>query len=488
MPVLTEPEWLGRKDSPDGRWVVHECEPVRGAPATSVIGKEMHIPTGDNQYERVIRAHEMMHAKVSPGDDWDKWIARGMASKRAMVACEELRVNLLIGKAGFDPMVLSDGSETASGEKIAQHGTWADVVYATIAYSNSGGLKPFLNGVRRHKRDWGKALVAISKKAVKQMENDYRFGFLASTEAHKRTGLNPYGFSCTERLAEWVDRVASLKPEKEEEQEKEKSESRESSSGSSSTSESRQAGGSGKTETDMVNAVKKIEMNTDTTVPTWSELVMERLPMPKQTRGNIGKKRVASNVGRSPRRLHRLMTDPEKRVFDKVSRGMGGIVVIDASGSMHFSKDHIRLIVEASPGATVVAYSDMDNGAGAPNAWVLAENGKMVEELPNTGAGNGVDFPMLEWAVKRRKRSSEPIVWVTDGAVCGPTGGFHNMLAMQCINYCKKNRIAVIPNVGEALTELARMRAGNRARRKWGYYLRDAYRMSMGERLQDDEV
>ncbi len=64
MPVLTEPEWLGRKDSPDGRWVVHECEPVRGAPATSVIGKEMHIPTGDNQYERVIRAHEMMHAKV----------------------------------------------------------------------------------------------------------------------------------------------------------------------------------------------------------------------------------------------------------------------------------------------------------------------------------------------------------------------------------------------------------------------------------------
>lgn len=211
--------------------------------------------------------------------------------------------------------------------------------------------------------------------------------------------------------------------------------------------------------------------------------------MPIQTKGNLGKTKRASNVGKSPRRIHRYMTDPERRIFDNKKRGMGGVVVIDCSGSMSLSHEQVRLMVESSPGATVIAYSDMDNCNGKPNSWVLADRGRMVEELPEMGAGNGVDFPALEWAVKRRQHSTAPVVWVTDGGVCGPNQGFSKLLANQCTSYCKEKRIIVVPHAEEAIETLNRLKAGRTARRQWPYMLREAWNSkNNGNSLVDDEI
>ena len=489
--IYAEPEWLGRNDTTNGRWLVTECNPRRGEPMTAIAERIMKVPVMDTDQARVIRAHEMMHAKVSPlGDSFEKWIARGLASEKAMTAVEELRVNFLIQQAGFDAKNhLADGGETADGERIANTEDWHSAVHMAIITAGTASNKLFLNGMRRHNRKWGEALADISKRAVKEMMKAYKTNTLASTSICSSSGLYPFGFSHTERIAEWVDRLASIAPEEliEDDAEDESDADGESEETEGKEGESTKAvhsnKGRGRPKKGTGKRLSGITPEESSRrIPSWAELSIGSVAMPLATKGNIGKKRVASNIGRSPRRMHRLITDPQMRVFDKVTRGSGGVVVIDASGSMNFSHEQIRKIVENAPGATVISYSEM-GGKGTPNAYILANKGRMVKDLPQQGSGNGVDFPALEWAVKNRQRSNSPIIWVTDGGVCGTNSGFSNILAMQCINFCKKNNIVVVPYVDEAITELRKMKNGGKAESRYPDMLRTAWRESIGTEL-----
>jgi hypothetical protein len=488
--IYAEPEWLGRNDADNGRWVVSECNPRRGEPMTAIAERIMRVPVMNTELARVIRAHEMMHAKVSPlGDSFQQWIQRGIATEKAMTVVEELRVNFLIQQQGFDAKNhLADGGETADGERIANTNDWQSAVHTAIATAGTASSKLFLNGIRRHNRMWGESLADISKRAVKEMQKAYKYGTLASTKVDANTGLFPYGFSHTERIAEWVDRLASISPE--ELHEEEEGESQEGAEGESEEGKEGESvkiahsnKGRGRPKKGTGKRLTTITPGEITSrIPTWAELKIGKLAMPLATKGNIGKKRTASNIGRSPRRMHRLITDPQMRVFDKVTRGSGGVVVIDASGSMNFTHEQIRKIVENAPGATVLSYSEM-NGKDTPNAYVLADKGRMVKDLPTQGSGNGVDFPALEWAVKNRQRSNSPIIWVTDGGVCGTNSGFHNSLAMQCINFCKKHNIVVVPFVEEAISELRKMKNGGKPESQYPAMLRIAWQESIGTEL-----
>lgn len=493
--IFTEPEMLGRQDAEHGQWEIEECMPRRGVPATSITARKMLVPTQDTELSRAIRAHEMMHAKVSPGADFEKWIARRIATEASLIVAEELRVNYLCRKAGFAvDEHLTDEGETADGERLASTNDWAGAVRMAIATAGTASNKPFLNGIRRHNRLWGKALLDISKRAVKEMEKFHRTGRLASTEIHSRTGITPYGFFFTEKIAEWVDRLAGMEPPQEQEEVNESSSDDAGEVGDEEgvKTEKRAHSNIGVQKPSSDKQLQRIKSITPDSmrggVPYWGNLVIEKLPMPIRTKGNLGKVRTASNVGRSPRRMHRYMTDPERRIFDHKRRGMGGVVVIDASGSMALSHSDVRLIVEESPGATVIAYTDKDNGAGGPNAWILADRGRMVDELPEVGCGNGVDFPALEWAVKHRQHSSAPILWVTDGGVCGPTQGFSNLLANQCTQFCKEKRIIVVPDTDSAVKALHELRAGRTTKRRWPAMLSHAWEQATGNKLADDEL
>lgn len=485
--IYAEPEWLGRKDTENGRWVVSECNPRRGEPMTAITERIMKVPVMDTELARVIRAHELMHAKVSPiGSSYQQWIDRGIATDKAMTAVEELRVNFLIQQAGFDAKShLADGGETADGERVANTNDWQSAVHMAIATAGTASNKLFLNGVRRHNRQWGESLADISKRAVKEMMKAYKTRTLASTDIDKGTGLFPYGFSHTERIAEWIDRLASISPEEFQEDAEGESQSGEGEADESNgepTKASHSNKGRGRPKKGTGKRLTGITPNEHSgRIPSWAELNIGTLTMPLATKGNIGKKRTASNIGRSPRRMHRLITDPQMRVFDKVTRGSGGVVVIDASGSMNFNHEQIRKIVENAPGATVISYSEL--GGDKPNAYILADKGRMVKDLPTQGCGNGVDFPALEWAVKNRQRSNSPIIWVTDGGVCGTNSGFHNSLAMQCINFCKKNNIVVVPFVDEAITELRKMKNGGKPESRYPAMLRNAWKESIGTEL-----
>ena len=484
MRHIAEPEWLGRNDAEHGAWQVEDCEPRRGIPATSIVERKMLAPAHDTDQARVIRAHEMMHAKVSPAGEWEQWQNRKIASIQAMVACEELRVNLLCDRAGFDVKNhLSDGGETADGERLACTDDWKTAVHMAVATAGTASNKLYLNGIRRHNRLWGSALADISKRAVKEMNKAGRR--LSSTEVHSTTGLAPFGFIFTEKLAEWVDRLAGMEPPSEDESESndDSSISTEGDDKESKREHSNVANVKVK-ETTFREKLKTITPDRmDGNVPYWGELVIEKLPLPIIAKGNLGKKKTASNVGRSPRRIHRYMTDPQKRIFDNKRRGMGGVVCVDASGSMSLSQNDVRRILEASPGATVIAYSDIRKDS--PNAWILADKGRMVDEMPEMGQGNGVDFPALEWAVKRRQHSTAPVIWMTDGGVCGPNQGFSELLANQCTAFCLEKKIHLTEDAEATIALLGALSKGMTIpKTRFPYMLKHAWE-SRGGKLPD---
>ena len=96
------PEMLGRRDTELGKWSIDTCAPVRGLPMTNIVDKVMIVPVNDGEVERCIRAHEMIHAKVSPANEMKSWVEREIATRTALMMVEEARVNFLAQRAGFD--------------------------------------------------------------------------------------------------------------------------------------------------------------------------------------------------------------------------------------------------------------------------------------------------------------------------------------------------------------------------------------------------
>lgn len=482
------PEMLGRRDTTNGQWVIDACAPTRGNPYTDIVGRKMVVPVSPEETERCIRAHEMMHARVSPAEDFAKWVERGIASETAMRSVEELRVNYLIQKAGFDPKThLADGSETQAGERTAQRGDWAGAVYTAVGFANSAGLKGFLTGIRRHNSEWGDILRQIVKQIEKEIVKSDKAGTLARTDVDPRTGLAPLGFTEVERLAELVDRLANPpQPEEEPEQEEDK-EGREQES-TTNDGGAKRKGANGNPAPVSKEDVKKAKpaknsMGRNNIAPQWANLKVKKLPLTRHANGGMGRKRRATNIGRNPRRIGRMLVDPERRIFDASKKGNGGVVLIDGSGSMALSTQDIVRIVESAPGATVAVYST-DSANVKDNLLILAEKGRMVETLPERHGGNGVDAPALKWAIEQRQHANAPVVFITDGQVHGIAYGYTDLLAMDCINTVLKHRVIVRRNVAEGVEALNEIKAGRKPKRWFPHCWKYTYRNLTGKELK----
>ena len=469
------PELLSRPDVPVGEWSVSDCAPTRGVPHTVISKRKLVAPQGMDSLSVAVRAHEMVHAKVSP-QDLTPWVERGHASQESLTACEEARVNFLATKAGFVMTDLADGSEASTGERLVATNDWEGAVRMAVATLGSKAHKDFLKGVRRHNKVWASVLADVGKRTTRELKkHSMRRGHrgLASTDEDD-DGLLPYGFLYTEMLARWVDELCGHNPNDDDD---ENNDDGDDGDGEETTTNATRKDGKNKDDDKDKQNEKVAESRrikpTDSPIPAWCEMVLETCPMPVVLNGSMGRRRVASNSGRSPRRMNRYLTDPYKRVFDHTIRGKGGIVVIDCSGSTRITNEQVREIMANSPSATVVVYTVLnfqrnENGELPPNAWVVASNGRMADEMPfEYGSANAVDLPVMRWAVANRKRR-EPIVWVTDGGVSGMYDSFHSSLNVEALEFVKRHGIIVAGNVGSALDKLTQLRNGQRPTNDYG--------------------
>lgn len=429
------PEFLSRHDIEGSSWTVEAGTPTRGDAWTDLTAHRMRVPVGDIEAHRIIRLHEMMHAKVSPSRmdvafDYDPDVPTDL-----IVAGEEVRVNMLVREIGGDLDLLRDGSERLSGERIGQVGTeaWNSAVASILAMAGTKACNDYINGIAKSNPEMAAAARKVHSKIKswhKKATKGRNTQWLGSTRDYE--GL-PIGFvRYTIPLAKYAAQFLIHETSEDEDD------------GAISDAIGDRVRGGG--------------------TPRFAPMILADIALPERVNGRIGRRRVASQTGKNPRRMNRMLTDPQQRVFDRRVRGKGGIIVIDQSGSMRLSHDDIWKMIEHAPACVIIGYSHQSGSTTVPNVWKIADRGRVCrrEDLPDGNGGNGVDGPALRYAVKQR-RYNEPIIWVCDGIVTdGENDRSYVHLDRECADLVVRHGIHMVPNVTTAIEALASAERGER--------------------------
>ncbi len=198
----------------------------------------------------------------------------------------------------------------------------------------------------------------------------------------------------------------------------------------------------------------------------WELAIVAKPELSVSHTGLIGRRVKAAKEGKYIRDLGRIISDPEQRVFGRKTRALGGVVVVDCSGSMSLTDEEMKAIMRSSAGCTVIAYSAGGSGTkGEPNIWLVARRGRQVRDLPAFPGGNGVDGPALEYGLSFRTHNA-PVVWISDTMVTGESGYNQARLRAWCLRLCRLNNIYIAPNCEQATELLRKLQAGQRVNYK----------------------
>lgn len=430
------PEFITRRDIEPRAWTVEEGAPVRGDAWTEMRVAKMRVPFGADETSRVVRAHELMHAKVSPisSEAMGEASVANSVSMESLISAEEFRVNMLVSNQGFDIDALCDGSESQTGKIIGQNKDWNSMVKFMSAIAGTKAGANFLRGLKTTSPEMEAEAREIQKAMNKYFRNAKKRGipYIANTTLADN-GL-PRGFNdFTIPLARMIESL--LKP-------------------ASADGEPDEFGN------DELPKVKNIAKGGS---GFFARLIEKQVPKNHHIDGKLGRKRIATNIGRNPRRINRMLTDPEMRIFDRHAKGKGGVVLIDQSGSMSLSNEDIQNIIAQAPGCVIIGYSHRAGNDGTiPNVWVIADRGKVASEVPDGNGGNGVDGPAIRFAQAKR-RNGEPFVWVCDGYVTdGTKDQYYQNLGDECATLVKRHQIHMVASVDEAVTALKRVAKGDK--------------------------
>ncbi len=409
------PELLtSRRDRPAQRWRVEAGAARRGEAWTDLIGCTMRVPFDGGAHGRLVRAHELMHARVSPtvASCLESWAD---LTPRTVECAEEFRVNQLLGRVGFDLSELRDGSERLTGTRLAEAGEWGELVLFAAAVSGTRALGDLLTGVRRVDPSWARPCRELERSLVRLVRR-VPTRSLGSTVTVN--GL-PGGFAVhTRAIASMVAAHVASGPS-----------SRGSARGPRRGARPAATG-------------------------TFAELMLdEQVVRDRVVAGAAAPRRAPSSSGRRVVRPGHLVVDPARRAFDRPARGRGGVVVVDQSGSMSLTSGDLEALLAAAPGAFVLGYSHAPGSVGVPNAWVLASRGRAASTVRAGNVGNGVDGPALRFALQQR-RAREPMVWICDGQVTDSGDHADAGLSADCASLLVRHGIQMVATVPEALAVL----------------------------------
>lgn len=431
-PVSAMPEALTRRDRPSRSWRVEEGLPIRGDAFTNLDAHVMRVPFGSDESSRVIRAHEMTHAKVSPSLDVDALAKASGVSGGMIRAVEELRVNLLVASAGFDVDRLVDGSERTTGERLARSESIRPLVEMAVATMFTKAHTELVKGVRSVRPDLADALDHLTSTLVEPMIVEEARAWGLRGRLAKRGKVTRLGNGLREYIAQTSEvlidpSTANVYNPSERIEQDVRDRSITATRGFGFTFDlarkvnalitSDSPNGEGEAKLPPTDEDETTGRGGSTSLGSWAPLVWDRSVSLNRWAPNVmGRRRVRTTSGIVPRRVDLLLTDPDRRIFSRDVRSTGGVVLIDQSGSMTLSIDDVERLVEASTGCVVIGYSHRPRSKGVPNVWTLADRGRIASRLRKGNGGNGCDRPALDHALAIR-RGSEPIVWVCDGAV-----------------------------------------------------------------------
>jgi hypothetical protein len=181
--------------------------------------------------------------------------------------------------------------------------------------------------------------------------------------------------------------------------------------------------------------------------------------------GKKGRRLIPANEGKTPKMFYRMVSDPYKRIFQRKTRSLGGVVIFDCSGSMGLSDEDIKDVMRSSSGCSIVCYSSGNDEWDAEhgNIHLVAKNGRQMRGLPDFPGNNGVDLPAIKWAYYNlRLNSKSPVVWVSDGQVTGVGDVCTDKLYQETQRFVKSKNIIQVETPKQAIQLLSRLQRGLR--------------------------
>jgi hypothetical protein len=417
----------GRDDVKEfGAWRVRPGTTQRGGASCNITEREIEVPLDSSEVARVVCAHELMHARVSPAVL--DCAALGDVDPRALECAEEFRVNTLVGRVGFDLGLLCDGSEKFGAARLGANGDWEQAVCFLLAVLGTGGERDYLAGIRRSRPEWMAGLRAVRKRALVALSglSNAVLGDTALGESGAPAGYE----RVTVPLARLLSQAMSARPP---------------------------AGA------EALRAFRRSLEPGGRRAPTgrFADLVVAPSELVVQARVGGRRARRPATTGTVLASPQRLLTDPHRRAFVRRARPLGGVVVVDQSGSMDIDPGALGALVRRSPRCVVIGYSHRPGDLGAtPNAWMLATSGAVANETPSGNVGNGVDGPALAWALSLARRG-EPVVWVSDGQVTDSHDHPSGELAAECAELVAARGIRLVRDLDDAPLALAASRWRN---------------------------
>lgn len=422
---------VGREDDfNDGYWHVLEGFSRRGEASCDFHHRELRVPLGSTPLDRLVRAHELVHVRISPHDASPSDIYPELPA-RVLQCAEEFRVNEVLRRLGFDVLMLRDGSEKFGASQLAMNGDWEETVFFFLAVLGTGGEKEFLSGLRPLQPDWVKALRTLKGK-VNALVGDFSTTLLGAT-SRGEYGL-PEGYVS---VSVDVARLAMI--------------------ASSARVPNDQAS----------HRLFRRSLEIGARRPATGHFAELHFDLALEYHLIAGRRlhrvRRGAPTGTSLRYPSRLLTDPQRRAFARHQHVAGGIVIVDQSGSMAIDEEVLDQMLYDVPGVLVAGYSHRPGDrSGLANAWVLADRGRRTHTAPSGNVGNGVDGPILRWALQQR-RGSERVLWVTDGQVTDSNDHPDDALTQECANLVRRASIEMVATVNEASKTLSNRHSSRRS-------------------------
>jgi hypothetical protein len=397
----------------------------------------------------------MAHAAFSPADTAETLAPVFGVTPEALAAAEEARVNVIANRAGADVSALTDGTEAAKAKIAAKSNDWRAALLLTLTTWGTDAEGRVKHAIARNAPiSWKKEIAAFRRRVKHGLMGSHLRSLTAyETERGGEKYEVPQGFLQAVRIARLLDVMGTETKETDRETKAREAEE--------------------KREADRYKAAKRFTKRPEFTAEGYEPVRLMDNDLDARHRGKIATKRTAANVGKKPRHMSRLLTDPQRRVFDRKTRTNGGVVLVDMSGSMHLEERDIDAILEAAGGATVIGYSSI--GGDRANVWVIADNGHRTTQYPQYGSENAVDGSALNYAASMRRNKREPFIWVSDGRAYGKNGGFGTTCANTIHHLCTKYGVHTADNVADAVAELNRTKRGNISRPRLSPWAEDYY-------------
>jgi hypothetical protein len=442
--------------------------------------KVMHAPDEFGEAAEACRAHAYCHGAFSPVEPLANYARLFGVQLDALTIAECLRMNLIATSAGSDVESFIDYTEEGRARSAGLRKQWRDALLVTMYAHGTAHENKVKTALSKFApMEWRKPLQAFRKemkweitrhRSMLSTLNALSFDY-EDLDGSKRQIEMPSGFALSLSLARLIRRQEQHEPELKTEGEKTQAENN-----------ARAA--------QQINATRKA-MSKFTKHPEFTgkgshydDVRLMNTELDEAHLGKMAKRSIASNKGKAPKHVSRMVTDPRTRIFSRKIRAHGGVVLIDQSGSMSLRPDDVEAILAVAGGATVIGYSD--SGGNLANVWIHAKNGRRSTLAPMGGNGNGVDASALRYAISERVRTNEPIVWVTDGYAYNKNGNMGRREMTELVGLITQHRVHMVETPAQAVALLAKAKRGEKPRQRIAGYVKELREHYTENPLDDD--